>query len=425
MPVKDKLTKEGKWLYKIRPYIHYEDGTSKQTTIHGNWIGLEGKKEASKLENILSMNVYQIGVKWNKEKQDFILPNSLAKEKVNADLSLEDVEKEYLEFSSLKVDKDTLDYKKKLLDHFCQLDKTHQVRTFPNKNIKEFNENLYYEWKKEMIKKTYEKGNKKYLYKIKYLNRIHNEICNMIDYAILKKYCNINFAKLNDKFGTVKEQRLSNYKADYETINYNEYTNLLKVSENDLRYNTYFDLEFKRGPRTGEIRAFRICDYNSKKKQLMVNHTMNNHNELKEPKTPASKAPIDLPYNIDKKIKKIILNLSKQDGFNDEWYIFGGKTPISRHALDNAKNKYLKKAGICKHIRLHDFRHSCATWLFSIGIPVTVISKILRHSSVDETLKTYIHLVKDDYYKYLLVIDNYSKQDQKQDQYVDGRSIIA
>ena len=156
MPVKDKLTKEGKWLYKIRPYIHYEDGTSKQTTIHGNWIGLEGKKEASKLENILSMNVYQIGVKWNKEKQDFILPNSLAKEKVNADLSLEDVEKEYLEFSSLKVDKDTLDYKKKLLDHFCQLDKTHQVRTFPNKNIKEFNENLYYEWKKEMIKKTYE-----------------------------------------------------------------------------------------------------------------------------------------------------------------------------------------------------------------------------------------------------------------------------
>jgi integrase len=36
---------------------------------------------------------------------------------------------------------------------------------------------------------------------------------------------------------------------------------------------------------------------------------------------------------------------------------------------------------------LQMFRHSCATWLFSVKIPITVISKVLRHANVNETMK--------------------------------------
>ena len=82
----------------------------------------------------------------------------------------------------------------------------------------------------------------------------------------------------------------------------------------------------------------------------MVNHTMSKKNELKE--------------NPD---------------CNENWFIFNGPTPISSNALEKAKKKYFKLANINKHIKLHGFRHSCATWLYSIGTQIAVISKILRH----------------------------------------------
>lgn len=50
-----------------------------------------------------------------------------------------------------------------------------------------------------------------------------------------------------------------------ETINYSEYERLLEVSKDDLKYNTYFDLAFTRGPRPSEVRAFRCCDYDEEK----------------------------------------------------------------------------------------------------------------------------------------------------------------
>ena len=63
-----------------------------------------------------------------------------------------------------------------------------------------------------------------------------------------------------------KEIQISLYNQNYTTIEYGEYLKLLDVSKNDLKYNTYFDLSFTRGPRPGEIRAFRIKDYNKEKK---------------------------------------------------------------------------------------------------------------------------------------------------------------
>lgn len=404
MPIKDKKTKDGKWLYKIRPYIKYEDGTTKQTTIHGNWIGRDGFLEAQKLETRLKDNIYPIGAKWDKSKQDFISSNIQIKK--NTDITLAELEEEYLNHISKNLDKDTLNGHRNKLNHFCQKDKTNQVTTYPDIKVKLITQDMFEKWQSEMILKTYKKGKYDVKISIEHLNRIYGSICNMIDYAVLKEYCKTNFARLCNKFGTTKEQQLSSKHREYITIDYDEYLELMEVSKDDLKFNTYFDLEFKRGPRTGEIRAFRICDYNEKEKTLMVNHTMNKKNELKEPKTAASKAPIRLSDELNTKIKLLITKLSLQRGFNDNWYIFGNSNPISSNALNYNKEKYFKKAGIMKHLRLHDLRHSCATWLFSMNIPITVISKILRHSSIEETMKTYVHLTDKDYDHYLNVINN-------------------
>ena len=67
----------------------------------------------------------------------------------------------------------------------------------------------------------------------------------------------------------------------------------------------------------------------------------------------------------------------------------------------------MKLVRIDKHLRLHDFRHSCATWLHSIGIDIAVISKILGHSNIKETMKTYTHLFEKDYVEQLNKVNNY------------------
>jgi integrase len=277
------------------------------------------------------------------------------------------------------------------------------VNTFPDKKLKTFTKEVYKNWQLQMKNKKYTQNKNCYYtsehksYSIKQLNCIHNEICNMIDYGIMEGYCTSNFARQVGKMGTPKEIKLSNTNMQYQTISYEEYKSLLEASKNNLKYNTIFNLLFKRGPRIGEIRAFRIKDYSYEKKQLMVNHTMSRTNKLKDPKTAASKNTIDLDDEINNKIKQLIDELKKQPNFDENWFIFNGPTPISSHAIDNAKEKYFKLAGIDKHLRLHDFIHSCATWLFSMNIPITVISRILRHANINETLKTYTHLLKEDY----------------------------
>ena len=381
MPVyaeKDKVNGQTRWF--IRTYIKDQFGNSKQITKHSKeWLGREGKILATQ-EEVRLKN--QVAVQERKIKSITIL------ELYNL----------YLEFLKGKVDDDTLHNKDVYLSHFCKKDETEQVKTYPSSLLKYWTADQFLEWEKEMKQKKYKKKKNEWsLYSIEHLNRIYGEIVNMIDYGITQGYCSLNFAKQVGKIGTPKEIRMSNIRKDYNVINIEEFNRLLEVTKDNLKYNTYFELSFKRGPRPGEMRAFRCKDFNYEKMQLMVNHTLSKRKKLKEPKTAASKAPIDLDESLAKKIKLLINSLKEQKGFNDNWYIFGGEKPISSNSINKAKEKYFKLANIKQHLRLHDFRHSCATWQYSAGIPITVISKILRHKNIDETMKTYTHLFQEDY----------------------------
>lgn len=55
--------------------------------------------------------------------------------------------------------------------------------------------------------------------------------------------------------------------------------------------------------------------------------------------------------------------------------------------------EYAVRAGV-KKIRLHDLRHSHASFLFNNRIDIITISKRLGHEEVQTTLETYTHLYK-------------------------------
>lgn len=65
--------------------------------------------------------------------------------------------------------------------------------------------------------------------------------------------------------------------------------------------------------------------------------------------------------------------------------------PVCSNTLTNHKNVNCKLANV-KQIRLHDFRHSCASLLVNKGANITVVAKYLGHTKIEETLNTYTHL---------------------------------
>ena len=95
----------------------------------------------------------------------------------------------------------------------------------------------------------------------------------------------------------------------------------------------------------------------------------------------------------------------EQEGFSNDWYIFGGKKPLSQTTIGRIKNKYCEIAGV-KKIRLHDFRHSHATLLLSKSVPITVIAQRLGHSDIATTLNIYSHLVNTDVEKAINILND-------------------
>ena len=49
-------------------------------------------------------------------------------------------------------------------------------------------------------------------------------------------------------------------------------------------------------------------------------------------------------------------------------------------------------AGLEKKPRIHDLRHTCASWLIQRGIPLPVIQQHLGHESITTTVSVYGHL---------------------------------
>lgn len=73
-------------------------------------------------------------------------------------------------------------------------------------------------------------------------------------------------------------------------------------------------------------------------------------------------------------------------------YLFGGSTPLCPSPVQRQFTKAILKAGV-KKIRIHDLRHSHATWLINSGVNVVAVSKRLGHTDINQTLETYTHLL--------------------------------
>ena len=122
-------------------------------------------------------------------------------------------------------------------------------------------------------------------------------------------------------------------------------------------------------------------------------------------KTKSSIRILKMPQVLTNDLKMVKSEAEKIPGFNDNFFVAGDMLPVCSNTLTNHKNVNCKLANV-KQIRLHDFRHSCASLLVNKGANVQVVAKYLGHTKVEETLKTYSHLFTSTLDEVVAVIDN-------------------
>lgn len=164
-----------------------------------------------------------------------------------------------------------------------------------------------------------------------------------------------------------------------------------------LNFRAFFELLYFCGLRQGEAQALTWNDINLQTGYITINKTVTTKIKgeryiILPPKTKSSNRVI-VTKNRDllEHLKLLLQEKRKIIDFNISMFIFGDVYPLATTTIQNRKNSNCKIAKV-KQIRIHDFRHSCASLLINQGASITLISKYLGHSDKATTLNTYSHM---------------------------------
>jgi integrase len=145
------------------------------------------------------------------------------------------------------------------------------------------------------------------------------------------------------------------------------------------------------GMRFSEATALTAADINVEAKTCRINkawkYSGDYRPEIGPPKTKKSIRTISLPPAALE-----VLDLSAA-GF---LFTNGAGNPVRAQEFFNGGWKPAReaatKAGLTKSPRVHDLRHTCASWMIQAGVPLPVIQQHLGHESIQTTIGVYGHL---------------------------------
>ena len=221
------------------------------------------------------------------------------------------------------------------------------------------------------------------------------------------KWHDFNFTSIYNKMEKFNNPNKPPKEMQFYT--WEEFKQFISVID-DIKWKALFEVLFFCGLRRGELRGLTWDNIDFFNKELSVVKNVVQEGEsgdyiVTTPKTRTSVRTLPVPERVMKDLHEVYLQDKKQYGFSEKWYVFGDKEPLSANILRHHKNDYTKLAGV-KQIRIHDFRHSCASVLINNGASIMIVAKYLGHAKIDETLNTYSHLFKNKMDEIVKTMDN-------------------
>lgn len=307
------------------------------------------------------------------------------------------------------------------------LNKYKDVEVNPHMTFKEAY-TIYYEYQKDKIKDS---TLKTYRDRIKYMGLLDNVELVNLDWDLYQKWrAQINKTNLCDRYKTDIQKfikQVINFAEKQWDFNLRKFYNKLEPFKtpgalkkemdfyepeeffkfisvvDDLRYKCFFELLYYCGLRRSEARGLQWKHIDFKNKLLTVSQQVLNPSNsnastewyISSTKTEASNRTIPIATTLLNDLAELKKSNERIAKFKQTWFVLGDDVPMATGRMYFYRDKYAEKSGV-RRIRLHDFRHSCASALISGSAPITAVSNFLGHSETTETLETYTHMFKKD-----------------------------
>lgn len=205
----------------------------------------------------------------------------------------------------------------------------------------------------------------------------------VLNFGVKMEYLKENVARLVGSGDIEIKKRM-----DYWTLE--EFKEFLKNVDDELYYALFMTLYYS-GMRKGELLALTWADIDFNTNVINVDKTEYNR-VVTTPKTPSSIRKIMMPKHVISLLKKLKKSAATTAPVKSNYVVFGEFfDSIPTSTLDRQYDKYIKLSGV-NRIRLHDFRHSHASYLINKGTIISVVAKRLGHGDIATTLNTYSHL---------------------------------
>ena len=311
----------------------------------------------------------------------------IQKQEINtSSITFEQIINEYMLYKSKTVKKQTLSKINDRMNHIRSLNKI---------KINDFDLTKY-----NIFRNKIEQFN----FSVAHSNKIISTLKSLITYS--NKYYNTSdtILKFIEPF---KNTNIIKKEMDFFT--YDEYKQFDSVIDSFMHH-TFFETLYFLGLRQGEAQALTWNDIDFNKRELNINKTLTTKIKgekwtISTPKTKKSIRVLPIPKNLLNDLKELKKQAQSYKDFSNKWFVFGNSVCFPENTIQINKNKYCKLAGV-KQIRVHDFRHSCASLLINKGANITLVSKYLGHSSITITLNTYTHMYKSELEQITIVLDN-------------------
>lgn len=168
------------------------------------------------------------------------------------------------------------------------------------------------------------------------------------------------------------------------------------------RLEAMLTLALTTGMRRGELLALRWQDIDFTNRRLSIQRSVSRlpgGYRVSEPKTTSGKRSITLPPFVivalgQHRVRQLETKLKVGPAWEEHDLVFSNSYGrfLNSASLYHLFTSVVKKAGL-PHMRFHDLRHSAATLLLAMKVPVKVIQELLGHSSITTTLNVYGHVL--------------------------------
>lgn len=245
---------------------------------------------------------------------------------------------------------------------------------FKNKPINDIKPSDIRTWQNSLINEGY---------KDTYLKTINNQLNAIFNYACRYYSLKENPCIKAGSIGKSKAQEMQIWTKE----EFNKFINCINDKpQSKMAFNTLFWT----GMRIGELLALTYKDIDFNNNTIDINKSfqrIKGKDVITAPKTPRSKRTIKIPVSLKNELYEYINRLY---GLMEDDRIFH----FTKHFLENELQRGIKNSGI-KRIRLHDLRHSHASLLLEMGIPILEVRDRLGHEKIETTLNTYAHQYKN------------------------------